>query len=118
MGDISANFNRNEFECRCGCGFNTVDVELIKVLEDIRMNYDVPITINSGCRCDTYNKKIGGATHSQHKLGRAADIVLSGISPLEVAKYLREAYRGSYGVGEYNSFTHIDTRDAEARWKY
>ena len=26
MGDLSENFSRSEFECKCGCGFATVDV--------------------------------------------------------------------------------------------
>ena len=36
MSQLSAHFNREEFECTCHCGMDTVDAELIDVLEDIR----------------------------------------------------------------------------------
>ena len=51
-----------------------------------------------------------------HLTGKAADIKVSGISPSEVHKYLTGKYQGEYGIGKYNSFTHIDVRDGCARW--
>lgn len=27
-------FKRNEFECKCGCSFDTVDFELAEVMDD------------------------------------------------------------------------------------
>ena len=58
MGDISENFSRSEFACRCGCGFATVDVELIKTLEVVRKQFNKPIKINSSCRCEEHNERI------------------------------------------------------------
>ena len=46
MGDLSANFNRAEFACKCGCGFDTVDAKLIDYVQQIREYFAVPITIN------------------------------------------------------------------------
>ena len=55
MGDLSEHFSRAEFECRCSCGYNTVDYGLIMVLEQARRHFNQPIKINSGCRCPTYH---------------------------------------------------------------
>ena len=117
MGDISENFSRSEFDCQCGCGFSTVDVELIKVLEVVRKKFGRSIKINSGCRCEEHNKKEGGSYGSKHKQGIAADIVVSGVSPDKVYAFLDLFMPNSYGIGKYNSFTHIDVRKTKARWK-
>ena len=116
MGDLSANFNRSEFTCGCGCGFNTVDTELLEILEVIRGHYDAPIGINSGCRCITHNNAVGSGNKSQHLLGRAADIQVEGIPAPKVANYIDSIYPDKYGLGRYDSFTHVDSRSSKARW--
>ena len=118
MGDISPNFNRSEFACKCGqCGFDTVDAELLEVLEHLREAFDAPVTISSGCRCATHNKNEGGSDKSQHLYGRAADIKVQGATAELVYNYLDLKYPLKYGMGEYSSWVHIDTRtDGPARW--
>ena len=76
MGDLSEHFSREEMACKCGCGLDTVDAELLSLLEKIRAHFDRPITINSGCRCEAHNRAVGGSKNSQHLIGRAADIVV------------------------------------------
>ena len=110
MNDLSNNFSRSEFECKCGCGFDTVDVELIKVLEEARTYFDSPISINSGNRCEEHNKAMGGSPNSQHLTGKAADIRVVGISSDEVFSYFAEKYLDKYGKGDYNGRVHIDVR--------
>lgn len=115
MGNLSANFNRQEFSCKCGCSFNTVDVELIGILEQVREHFGKPVHINSGCRCVEHNTVIRGAKSSQHIIGRAADIVVNDTKPSEVAEFLETI--NAPGIGRYNSFTHVDSRyDRNARW--
>ncbi len=46
-----------------------------KVLQPAREHLGAPITVSSGYRSPKLNKVIGGAKHSQHKLGEAADII-------------------------------------------
>jgi len=116
MSKLSAHFNRKEFECSCGCGFATVDVELLKVLEEVREHFGKSTTVNSAARCDLHNEAVGGATGSKHKLGIAADITVSGVSPSDVYDYLDGAYPLEYGLGSYNTFTHVDVRNTKARW--
>lgn len=109
-------FKRSEFACRCGCGFDTVDGELLEILKTLREHFNAPVKIQSGARCATHNKNVGGADNSQHVYGRAADIAVSGIAPSAVYAYLVSTYPHSYGVGLYNSWVHIDTRKQKARW--
>ena len=47
---------------------------LMCVLEYIRDLYGSAIKINSGYRCPALNSRVGGAAHSAHLYGRAADI--------------------------------------------
>jgi uncharacterized protein YcbK (DUF882 family) len=107
-------FKRSEFACKCGCGFDTVDYELVKMLEYIREHFDRKLRINSCCRCTSHNLAVGGRSGSQHLRGRAADIVVDGIVPTLVAELAEQMEVG--GLGEYNTFTHIDTRAGKARW--
>jgi len=116
MGDISARFNRSEFECKCGCGFDTVDSELLHVLELVRVQFDAPVTITSGCRCEVHNSKIGGSDDSKHKYGRAADFKVAGIAPEKVYEFLDQRFPDDFGIGLYSSWVHIDSRNERVRW--
>ena len=110
-------FFRNEFACKCGCGFNTVDYELANVLDDVRRFFDKPTLINSGCRCSEHNKAVGGSKNSQHLYGKAADIVVKGVSEEDVYQYLNEKYNSRYGIGLYNGRVHIDVKSGyRRRW--
>lgn len=118
MGDLSRNFSRHEFACNCGCGRDTIDYETVRVLEDLRQHYNQVITINSAYRCAAKNTAVGGSTHSQHLYGRAVDFTVAGVHPSDVQDYLKFLYRGKYGIGSYNTFTHVDTRSGTpARWQ-
>lgn len=44
------------------------------ILDPLREAWGQPIIVGSGYRCEALNKAVGGAAHSQHKLGQAADI--------------------------------------------
>jgi uncharacterized protein YcbK (DUF882 family) len=110
MGDISENFSRSEFACKCGCGFATVDVDLLKVLEVVRKRFKRPVKINSACRCNNYNEMVGGSQSSKHKQGIAADIVVAGVKPYDVYLFLDGHMPNNYGIGVYKTFTHIDIR--------
>lgn len=114
MGDLSKHFSRSEFACRCGCGQDTVDAVLITVLEHIRAHFGKPITVHSGNRCVAYNRRVGGASSSQHIISRAADIDVRGVSPAEVFAYVDTWHTG--GLGSYPTFTHVDSRAERARW--
>jgi uncharacterized protein YcbK (DUF882 family) len=113
---LSKHFYRHEFACKCGCGFDTVDAELIDVLEDVRRQWGVAVKITSAARCLEHNSSIGSTDKSQHVLGRAADIVVQNVAPIHVHNYLDSIYPNTFGLGSYDNFTHIDTRSIKARW--
>lgn len=116
MGDLSKDFDRSEFKCKClNCSFDTVDAILINYLQLIRDHFKAPITILSGCRCRPYNVLVGGGVDSQHLVGRAADITVDGVEHNVVADYAETI--GCAGVGRYSWGTHIDSRTKSgARW--
>lgn len=116
MGNLSPNFSRAEFSCKCGCGFDTVDAQLLDLLENIRNFFDKPVHITSACRCVHHNEAVGGSHNSQHLKARAADIVVSDIEPDIVAEFAETLMQGRGGIGRYSTFTHVDTRRKEARW--
>jgi len=113
---LSAHFKLSEFACKDGTQIVFVGDELLDVLEDIREHFNKPVIINSGYRTVNYNKKIGGVAHSRHCMGIASDIHIDGITPKEIYNYLDISYPNCYGIGLYNSFVHIDTRNKKARW--
>lgn len=115
---FSTHFSRQEFACRCGCNFDTVDFELVMVLEELRDHFGSPVIITSGCRCPEHNRKIGGASDSQHMKGKAADVKIVGVPAKKVWSWLNRKYPDRYGMGDGENYTHIDVRAEKKRWSY
>ena len=111
---LSENFTREEFACKCGCGFDSVSKDLLDALENLRAVVKRPVGVNSGCRCARHNAVVGGADTSQHCLGRAADVIVSGVPPLAVG-WIARALGSFSGVKVYRSWCHLDVREGE-RW--
>lgn len=116
MTQLSEHFDRAEFACVCGCGFDTVDAELLEVLQDLRYISGSALHITSGCRCRAHNQAVGGAPGSLHLQGRAADIASTVLTPTEIYYHFTQAYPDRFGVGCYPYHVHIDTRAKPARW--
>lgn len=123
MGDITKNISRHELACSCGCGFDSMDWETIKVVQDacdffalVQGEHRVLLTINSAARCPRHNRAIGSTDTSQHIKARAMDIVIAGVTPEDLGTYLDHNYPDTYGIGVYDNFVHIDTRETKARW--
>lgn len=114
---ISKNFSREEFLCQDLCGFDTVDIELIEVLEIVRARYGA-VTINSGARCVAHNKKVGGGAKSQHLFGKAADFTVKDVASVVIFNFLDNEYPDKYGMGLYRTppRVHLDVRPNKARW--
>ena len=114
---LSQNFTVREFACKDGSDSVLISSELVEILQKIRDHFGKPITINSAYRNKAYNKKIGGATYSQHVYGTAADIVVQGVKPEDVAKYAEYLMPKTGGIGLYSTFIHVDVRSNRSRWK-
>lgn len=119
MGDISKNFSRDEHACECGCGFDTVDVELNYVLQvHIRDYFNKEVTISGPNRCFERNIATPGASRdSLHVEGKAADIKVKDTSPQAVYTYLDRKFPNKYGIGLYPNRVHIDVRPIKTRWR-
>lgn len=113
---LAYNFRVKEFACNDGSDTVLISDKLVDLLQKIRDHFGVAVTINSGYRTSTYNKKVGGATNSQHVKGTAADIVIKGVDPLTVAQYAEYIMPNSGGIGVYQTFTHVDVRTSRSRW--
>ena len=117
---MSEHFRHAEFACAC-CGVNAVQLRLIDGLERLRTKCgNAQITVTSGFRCWEWNDLVGGATKSKHTTGEAADIVVAGFHPIEVADLAGRIEVFSHGgIGIYSDlgFTHLDVRHGgPARW--
>ncbi len=123
-GRITNNFTLAEFACKDGTPVPSQYVpNTIKLAQNLQILRDTirkSIRITSGYRSPSYNRKVGGASKSQHMLGTAADIVVSGMSARTVAAKIEELIKSGKmkqgGLGRYNSFTHYDIRNYKARW--
>ena len=124
---LSKNFYQDEFACHCReatCVVDKIHPELIAGLQELRDLHRRPISILSGGRCPTHNKRIGGSERSQHLPDakgyvRAADIVLSGYNGKEaytLALRVPEFKRGGIGLYPGQGFIHVDVRGTRARW--
>ncbi|WP_051294830.1 D-Ala-D-Ala carboxypeptidase family metallohydrolase [Maridesulfovibrio bastinii] len=79
-----------------------------EVLQPLRGLLYRPITITSGYRPAWLNEAVGGSDHSAHLEGRAADIVISGMTPRDVAFHL--AHSGlpfDQCIVEFGQWVHI-----------
>ena len=120
MGNLSENFSRHEFECRC-CGRLVLDMDLVDALQELRDAAGGPIRVNSGYRCPEHNRKVGGSPTSQHLVGKAADIVIEGYSVIQMfamAIQIKRFHDG--GIGRYHAqnFIHVDVRGWRSRWVF
>jgi hypothetical protein len=112
---LSKNFKLREFRCKCGCGKALVDERLVEILQQIRDHFGKSVNINSGCRCSTLNAKVGGDPNSSHMQGMAADVVVKGVQPREVAKYAESI--GVKRIGLYDAgFVHIGSGEKKLFW--
>lgn len=113
---LSANFSVREFRCKDGSDKILICQETVNILQAVRNYFGKPITINSAYRTPAHNKRVGGASSSQHVKGTACDIVVQGVPSWAVAAYL-EANYPRHGIGLYANFVHIDSRGYGVYWK-
>ena len=122
MGDLTKNFSRREFRCRCGrkkCDAAPLDMRLVVALQALRDVVGHSIDVASGVRCREHNRRVGGAPGSKHLEGIAADIKCAELSPVELRKFAEEipAFANG-GIGIYDWGIHVDVRGKRARWDY
>ena len=123
---MTKNFSKEEFDCNDGSEMPiNIYHNMVKVanqLQTLRNFLNKPIHINSAYRSEEYNASIGGVSNSQHIMGRAADIVIKGMTPIEVSEVIEDLIKKGDmlqgAIGIYSSFVHYDIRGTKARWDY
>lgn len=113
---LAPNFRAREFDCRgTGCCTTTlIDERLVQYLQQIRTHFGKPVYLTA-YRCRTHNVRTPNASpNSRHIYGQAADFHIDGVAPAEIAKYAESI--GIKGIGLYDTFVHIDTRENKSFW--
>jgi uncharacterized protein YcbK (DUF882 family) len=93
-----------------------IDPQLLDILYDlqVRADHDAPFEVISGFRSPATNAMLhrnsnGVAEHSQHLLGKAIDVRLSGYSTRLLSAHARALSRGGVGFYSSSDFVHVDT---------
>lgn len=123
---LTPHFRLSEFASKDGAGFPssviddlTKQAQLLEIIREAAGNK--PILINSGYRSPGHNTAVGGATHSQHVEGTAADFNIAGMSPRAttdlITGLIDQGRLPAGGLGVYNNWVHYDHRpNGNARW--
>ena len=116
---VTEHFLYSDFICPCCDRLKIVPAfyRHIGMLEQMRREAGFTILVNSGYRCQSHNRSVGGADNSWHLLF-ATDIRPE--SPGE--DNLRLLYRLALGmdfggIGLYDTFLHLDLRPGKVRWR-
>lgn len=147
MGDITRNISRHEQACKCGCGFDACDMELMNLLQGEVDDYQkqigdkgrVIIVFKGGNRCLAHNETVQTeyylskglvyepfSSDSPHMRALAADFKLfviwknktrTQIAPNSIHSRLRKKYPDKHGFGLYSNRNHADIRDYPAEWE-
>ena len=122
---LSPNFVVSEFATNRGTPSNMARIScaLVACLQRIRDHVGKPVTVTSGYRSYQYNidlyRRLGKPpTNSQHSSGRAADIAISGMRGIDIAKLALEMCGTEIGVGVANTYAHVDVRGRYDVWTY
>lgn len=122
---MSYHFTEDEFRCKCsannghGCGMDIED-NFKAIIYQARELAEIPFVINSGARCQEYNRAIGGKDTSSHTKGLAIDIKASGSRE----RFLICKHFSSLGVTRFGidkSFIHVDIdreKEQMVTWLY
>ena len=106
-------FKMREFACPC-CGAAPMLPAFIGALDRLRHEVDRPLTISSGYRCARHNEAVGGAPHSLHRDGLAADVAVPRGDGVLRWLIVANATRQALSVGVYGRHIHLDDRPGPA----
>lgn len=88
--DDIKHFKKSEFTCKCGCGLNNIQLDAVKIADEVREHFGSPAIVTSGTRCEKHNKEVGGVSNSRHLQGKAIDMYLQNVNWYDLLEYLRE----------------------------
>lgn len=114
-------FKLSEFKCKCGGKYCNgypaiVSRDLAQKLDTILRPKYGAMTIISGLRCETWNKKQGGAAGSRHKQGKAVDFQCAAsrkgkAERNKIIAYCKKLFRYCYGnTSGMGASIHVDVK--------
>lgn len=109
-------FEYEKFACRCGCGVNAMDIDVILELDVCRSILGFPIICTSGYRCFHHPDELKKpnrekARYAAHPTGHAIDL---GISHRRADRFLELVYERKFFTGKglrqkgRKRFVHVD----------
>lgn len=105
--NVTANFTREEFVCKDGCGLYNMQEPVLFALQQARNIAGIPFKISSGSRCARHNRACGGKSASAHLDGLAVDVAaITSTTRAKVLVALLQA--GFQRVGVAPGFIHAD----------
>ena len=100
-------FTKREMACKCGCGLVIENLTLLDMLNNARGEAGVPFNINSWCRCESHNQKVGGSDASSHLTGEGVDIRANNDNDRHTI--LTALIRAGFNrIGIARTFIHVD----------
>lgn len=98
-------------------------IEFAQMMEELRLWYNKPMTVNSWYRTESYNKSCGGSSNSLHLDGLACDISLPNLSD-EKFEHFRDKWKkicekhGKIGgINRYRWGLHFDCKEDKFGYK-
>lgn len=117
---LSADFSLDEFTVSQTAARQGIDntpsaaeIENLKrlcetVLQPLRDALGCRVVVSSGYRSSLLNAMVGGSARSAHKDGRAADIIIPGMTSMEVAREIRVlALPFEQVINEFGRWCHV-----------
>lgn len=101
-------FTQSEFACKCGCGLDNVNQELVMICDQVRADLGV-FQITSGLRCPAHNaRQPGAAANSRHVYGKAVDFSIRGKTADQVLAYVKAIPKIAYCYAIDGTHVHMD----------
>jgi uncharacterized protein YcbK (DUF882 family) len=96
-----------------GSGFSGMQIELVSLLDSLRVEWGGPLKVVSGLRTRAHNEAVGGKPNSAHLRGLAADIATAGL-PAAIRLAITASRLGfpRIGVDLKGGFVHLDVDPA------
>ncbi len=123
MGDVTANFNKADFQCHCAaCASDELrpatKIEVVQAVQRIRDYFRAPISISRGVSCEEHNRAIGGAHDSRHLPEHADAVDIETPGSIEAALIVQFAYlEGTFSTFRvYEHHVHLDARPGPRRF--
>ena len=113
---VERNFVVNEFKSR-ESKVVFIHKLLPQELQKIRDKVGKAVNLTNAYRNDSHNKRVGGSSNSYHLYGMAADIYVTGMHPLQLAKIVDELFPDKYRVIAYpkKGIVHFDVANKKYR---